>query len=165
MLSKFHKHEESKINEKKQFVVFTIGKEEFGVDIKQTREIIDVTESTLIPNAPDFVNGVINLRGEIVPVVKLKKRLNIKSEKTRDDIEKIIIIDINNNLIGIQVNEVKEIIRLDINQIADAPNITKGINKDYINGVGKLDDRLLILLNLNKVLSTEEIEQLDEIKV
>lgn len=167
MLSRFN-YDEKKENgnsTEKQYVVFMVGNEEFGVNIKQTKEIISATNLTFIPNAPDFVNGVINLRGEIVPVVDLHKRLSLQKKEEQEVEEKIIIVELDSNLIGMKVKDVKEIIRLNENDIGKAPEITQGINRKYVSGVGKLDERLLILLDLNRILSRQEIEEIDEMEL
>jgi len=166
MLSKFkdESRSEEKIEVKNQYIVFLINDQEFGVEIKQTREIINFTELTEMPSTPDFVKGVINLRGEIVPIVDLYKRLEIeKVERESDD--KIIVVEIGGNLIGMQVSEVKGIIRLSEANIGSAPGLTKQYKRDFIEGVGKLDDRLIILLKLNQVLTQEEVEEISELEV
>lgn len=167
MLSKFQNESENEVEEKKQYVVFTVNNQEFGVDITQAKEIINKKELTSIPNAPDFVEGVTNLRGEIVPIINLNKRLKIDREK-KDNLEnKTIIVEFQNTLVGMDVEDVKGIITMNSANISDAPEITQGINQEYISGVGKLEnsDKLLILLNLNKVLSKDEVKQLEEIEV
>ena len=166
MLSKFKDESkaEEKIAVKNQYIVFLINDQEFGVEIKQTREIINFTELTEMPSTPDFVKGVINLRGEIVPIVDLYTRLELtKKEKESDD--RIIVVEIEGNLIGMQVSEVKGIIRLSEDNIGSAPGLTKQYKRDFIEGVGKLDDRLIILLKLNKVLTQKEVEEISELEV
>ena len=166
MLSKFKDESkaEEKIAVKNQYIVFLINDQEFGVEIKQTREIINFTELTEMPSTPDFVKGVINLRGEIVPIVDLYTRLELtKKEKESDD--RIIVVEIEGNLIGMQVSEVKGIIRLSEDNIGSAPGLTKQYKRDFIEGVGKLDDRLIILLKLNQVLTQEEVEEISELEV
>lgn len=167
MDEKFQKESKNNLGSVDQYVVFLINGQEFGVDITQTKEIINETELTSIPNAPDFVEGVTNLRGEIVPIIDLDKRLNMKKSSDNIDGGKIIIIELDYNLIGMEVADVKGIIRLDSNDIGDAPKITQGINKEYISGVGKLEDnnKLLILLNLTKILSRGEVEQLEDMEL
>ncbi|MFW5962502.1 MAG: chemotaxis protein CheW [bacterium] len=160
MLSNFHKDKKKKQEEQRQYIVFSIGSKLFGVDIKQTREIIQKSELTSVPSAPSCVKGVIDLRGKIVPIVDLKKRLNIEISESIED-EKIIITKVNNLLIGMEVENVKEIIKLKIKDIAAPPEIVKDINRDYLSGIGKIKGNLLVLLDLDKVLSQEEIRQLD----
>ncbi len=163
MLSNLRKQEkeENNIEEENQYIVFTVEEQEFGVEIKKTKEIINMRELTDVPSSPDFVRGVINLRGEIVPIVDLHKRLHIK-EKTDDSEGKIIVVEMDENLVGMQVSEVKGIIRLSSNNIGSAPELTQDIKQDYIEGVGKLEDKLLILLNLQKVLTRQEVAKLED---
>ncbi len=164
MLSKFNKEEKVQQKEEKQYIVFFVNEKQFGVDVGQAREIINKQELTYIPNAPDFIQGVINLRGEIIPIIELKNRLNLSTgDHSRE--EKIIIVELDGTLLGMQVDDVKEMIRLNVEDIADPPEIVKGVNRNYLSGVGKLGDKLLILLNLDRVLSSKEIEELDELEV
>lgn len=167
MLSNFQKQHDKKVQrEEKQFIVFTVGKEQFGVDVKQAREIMPLTEFTHIPDAPDYVKGVINLRGEIIPIIDLCKKMSLDSSNLNEKDAKIIIVDLDDTLIGMQVDNVSEMIRLFVDDIAKPPKIVKGgINRDYLSGVGKLEDELLILLDLNRILSNEERKQLDSIEV
>ncbi len=166
MLSNFHnKMDRTVQKEEIQFIVFTIGDEKYGVDVKQAREIIPSTKLTKVPNSPDFVLGVINLREEIIPIIDLKKKLRLTSDSQVKKEEKIIIVELDNSLIGMKVDNVSEMIRLYTSDIAEPPKIVKGINRDYLSGVGKLGDRLLILLNLDKILSQKEIEELDKMEI
>src|SRR5690554_2276830 len=166
MLSNFqNKSQKTEQREEKQFIVFTIGDERFGVDVNQAREIIPSTDITRVPNSRDFVTGVINLREEIIPIIDLQKKLALNMSSARDIDEKIIIIELDNSLIGMEVDNVSEMLRLSISDIAAPPKIVKGINRNYLSGVGKLEDKLLILLDLSKILSAEEIEELDKMEI
>jgi purine-binding chemotaxis protein CheW len=164
MLSRIHDQKKDTSGDLSQYVVFKLDGQEFGVEIKQAREIINFAELTAIPNAPDFVRGVTNLRGEIVPIIDLGERLNLPNIKHEEE-NKVIIVEINNTLIGMEVEDVEGIIRLASENIGEAPKITQGINKEYISGVGKLEENLLILLNLNRTLSRDEVEQLEDIEL
>jgi purine-binding chemotaxis protein CheW len=149
-----------------QLVVFQLGTEEFGVDIKQVKEIIKVTEITRIPNSPSFVEGVINLRGQITTIMDLRKRLDLAvSEQTENT--RIIIVELEKNTIGMIVDSVAEVLRLPRSEIEPTPSISTEVDTEYIMGVGKLSaedrDRLLILLDLTKVLSQEEAAQIEEV--
>ena len=150
-----------------QFVVFFAADHAFGVNIHQTREIISGTELTFMPNTPDFVSGVINLRGVIVPVIDLEKRLALKNEQDEESEEekKIIIAEVKGNLIGMQVRDVREIIRINQDEIDDPPQITRDIDRDFVTGVGKMNDELIIFLNLSRILSADEVEELNELEV
>ncbi|MFW5984753.1 MAG: chemotaxis protein CheW [Halanaerobiaceae bacterium] len=152
--------------EYKQFVVFFAGDHVFGVNIHQTREIITRSELTFMPDTPDFVSGVINLRGEIVPVIDLEKRLSLQKQLNQDEDEKkeqkIIIAEVKSNLIGIKVNDVREIIRIEKSEIENPPEITRNINRDFVTGVGKMEEELIIFLNLSKILTPGEVEELED---
>jgi len=138
-----------------QLVSFKLGNEEFGVDILKVQEINRMLEITEVPNSPEFVEGVVNLRGRIIPVIDLRCRLNMPSidhtNKTR-----IVVIELDGNTVGFIVDEVNEVLRIPKNITEPPPAMVSGINSDYITAVGKLEDRLLILLDMTKVLSTEE---------
>lgn len=136
-----------------QLVVFNIGVEEFGVNIMQVQEIIRMPYITRIPRSPDYVKGVINLRGKIIVVMDLDKRFGM-AEKEITDESRIVVVEINGNTIGLVVDSVSEVIRLKESSIEQTPEIiTQKINAEYLKGVGKIDERLLILLNLDNIIS------------
>jgi len=140
-------------------VAFELSGEEFGVDIMQVSEVIPVPRITRIPQAPECIKGLINLRGKILVVIDLNKRLGFSSKET-DSLSRIIIVEIRDIAIGMLVNSVKEVIRLPLSSIEPTPEMIKSkINAEYLNGVGKTGNRLLILLNLARVLGEEEIEE------
>lgn len=142
-------------------VVFSIGDEEFGVDIAQVREIIRLRQITYLPKAPNFVEGVINLRGQIVAVINLAKRLGVPS-KAPSNASRIIILEMGNNSVGMIVDAVSEVLKLAPDQIQQIPEfIETGVPQAYIYGVAKLKDRLLVLLDLNRVLSPEEMQHME----
>ncbi len=145
-----------------QLVSFKIGNEEFGVDILKVQEINRMLTITQVPNAPDFVEGVVNLRGKIIPVVNLRKRLNMPPIEN-DSKTRIIVVEIQENTVGFIVDEVKEVLRIPKSITEPAPSMIAGIKTEYITAVGKLEDRLLILLDLEKILSSEEVEKLENI--
>ncbi len=138
-----------------QLVSFKLGKEEFGVDILKVQEINRMLQITDMPNSPDFVEGIVNLRGRIIPVIDLKKRLKMK-EKEYDNSTRIIVVELAGKTIGFIVDEVSEVLRIESSITEAPPDMVAGINSDYITAVAKLEDRLLILLDLNKVLTQEE---------
>ncbi len=147
-----------------QLVSFVVENEEFGVDILKVQEIIRTVEITRVPKSPEFVEGVINLRGRIVPVIDLRKRFGI-SKKERDNETRIIVVELTDKVVGFLVDKVKEVIRVEKSIIEPPPDLTTSVNANYITGVAKLQDRLLILLDLDKVLSSNEQEHLTEIEV
>lgn len=135
-----------------QLVGFKLGNEEFAVEISRVQEINRMMKITKVPNSPHYVEGVVNLRGKIVPVVNLRDKLGLP--KKEDDAKtKIIVIDIYNSLIGFIVDEVNEVLRISKNIIEPTPSLAVGIEKELINGVAKLDNRLLILLNIELIFS------------
>ncbi|MFH1372578.1 MAG: chemotaxis protein CheW [bacterium] len=139
-----------------QLVSFNIGTEEFGVDILKVQEINRMVEITKVPQTPHFVEGVINLRGKVIPIVDLRKRFNLET-KEYDKNTRIVVVDIVGNIMGMVVDSVSEVLRLPSNTIEPPPEIATGINSEYIKGVAKLEDRLLIFLDLSKVIDVSEI--------
>ncbi|MBQ7606708.1 MAG: purine-binding chemotaxis protein CheW [Desulfovibrionaceae bacterium] len=142
-----------------QLVTFSIGEEEFGVDILKVQEIIRTMEITKVPRAPAFVEGVINLRGKVIPIIDLRRRFNL-APKAHDKNTRIIDCVINNILVGFVVDAVAEVLRIPSNTVEPPPPVVAGIGSDYISGVGQLKDRLLIMLDLDKLLSSEDMEKL-----
>lgn len=138
-----------------QLVSFKLGNEEFAVDILKIQEINRMVEITKVPKSPVFVEGVINLRGKVIPIIDLRKRFGMDaSEYTKNT--RIVVVDIDKKVVGLIVDGVSEVLRLPASTVEPPPPIVAGIDAEYINGVGKLEDRLLILLELEKVLSQEE---------
>ncbi len=145
-----------------QLVIFRIDKEDFGVEITQVREIIRPQEIFKIPNAPEFIEGLINLRGKVHTVYNLKKRFSM-SDHTFDDNTKIIIVSVQGLMVGFIVDEVNEIVRVDTEDIESTPPSIVSIDKKYITGIAKLDKKLVLLLDLTKVLSIEDTDSLKKL--
>lgn len=148
----------------RQIVVFTLGKEEFGVNISEVREIIRIEQITKIPNTETYIKGVINLRGGIIVVVDLAMKLQLQS-KDADKNTRILVVEVGSNTVGMVVDSATEVLRLGSNQVQPAPQIiTSKIDADYIEGVGILGERLLILLDLARVLGGQEIKKVMEVQ-
>jgi purine-binding chemotaxis protein CheW len=145
--------------EELQLVSFNIGSEEFGVDILKVQEINRMVEITKVPQAPHYVEGVINLRGKVIPIIDLRKRFNLEV-KEYDKNTRIVVVDIGGNIMGMIVDAVSEVLRLPNDTIEPPPELVTGINAEYIKGVAKLQDRLLIFLDLSKVIDATEMSQL-----
>ena len=145
-----------------QLVTFSIGEEEFGVDILKVQEIIRTMEITKVPKAPEFVEGVINLRGKVIPIIDLRKRFGLIA-KDHDKNTRIIVIEISNMIVGFVVDSVSEVLRIPANTVEPPPPVVAGLESEYISGVGKLQDRLLILLDLNRLLSKDEAQVLQSV--
>ncbi len=149
-----------------QLVGFRLGEELFGVDILKVQDINRMMEVTKIPHSPPFVEGIINLRGQILPVIDLRKRFGLElTDQTKAS--RIVVVNVNDQKVGFVVDAVEEVLRVPGNTIEPPPPIVAGVDSEYIEGVGKLEDtkngndgRLMILLNLDTVLTQEEQEQM-----
>lgn len=139
-----------------QLVTFKIAEEEFGVDILRVQEIIRMMPITKVPNAPNFVEGVINLRGSVIPIIDMRKRFGM-SANAHDAQTRITVMDLQGQVVGFVVDAVREVLRIKESTIEPPPAVVAGIGSEYLKGVGKLDDRLLILLDLDKLLSEAEM--------
>lgn len=158
----FKKKEASQI----QVVVFCLKEEEFAIDIQQMREVLKPIYITPLPHSADFIEGVINLRGEIIPVIDLRKRFGINQESLAEK-KRIMIIEIADNLLGIIVDQVLEVLHLSGNQIQSPPQGLYGTKSDFISGIGKKDNRFIIILSPAQIISCEEkidIRSLKELK-
>lgn len=142
-----------------QLVSFKIGDEEFGVDILKVQEINRMLEVTRVPNSPEYVDGVINLRGKVIPIIDLRRRFGMKWRE-RDKDTRIVVVELSGKVVGFVVDAVSEVLRIPKSVTEPPPALVSDINAEYITAVGKLEDRLLILLDLEKVLSGEEKEEL-----
>lgn len=145
-----------------QLVSFNIGEEEFGVDILKVQEINRMLEVTRVPNAPEYVDGVINLRGKVIPIIDLRRRFGM-ARKEHDKNTRIVVVELNGKVIGFVVDAVREVLRIPKSVTEPPPSIVGGVRDEYITAVGKLEDRLLILLDLEQVLTAEEKLQLEAV--
>jgi purine-binding chemotaxis protein CheW len=143
-----------------QLVSFKIGEEEFGVDILIVQEINRMLQITKVPNTPDFIEGIINLRGRIIPVIDLRIKLGM-ARRDHGKNTRIVVVEIKEKTIGFIVDEVNEVLRIPKNITEAPPELVGGINSEFITSIGKLDDRLLILLDLEKILSINELNVLE----
>ena len=153
---------ETVTEEMMQLVSFTLGGEEFGVDILRVQEINRIVTVTAVPNSPSFVDGVINLRGKVIPIIDLRTRFGMP-RKVHDKNTRIIVIELKSSIVGFVVDAVSEVLRIPRSVTEPPPAAVAGIHADYITAVGKLEDRLLILLDLEKVFSVEEHLTLKEV--
>ena len=154
--------EQSANEEILQLVSFKLGTEEYGVNILQVQEINRMTEITRVPNTPTYVEGVINLRGKVIPIIDLRKRLQMPS-KEYDTSTRIIVVELVDKVLGFIVDSVSEVLRISSNVVVEPPPGVSATKSDYITGVGKLENRLIILLDLEKTLSHEEQTSLQEV--
>jgi len=148
-----------------QLVGFVIGEELFGVNILTVQEIIRDTTITPIPDAPDFLEGVINLRGSIIPVIDLRKRLKLVRVEDLNPDPWVVILTVEGRMTGFVVDRVTKVLTVPTASIKPPPDIVvAGLKSQYIQGVCKLDQRLLILLNFERILMVEEIKKLKAMK-
>lgn len=146
-----------------QVVSFQLGSEEYGVDISQVQEIIRMVEITHVPRAPHFMEGVINLRGQLIPIIDLRTRFGMKrAEATKST--RIIVTEIGSKRVGIVVDSVSEVLNIPIENIEEAPEMIAGVGTEYIQGVGKVNERLIIMLDLTMVMSNDEKQQLESVE-
>jgi len=137
-----------------QLVVFRVGKEEYGLDIQEVKEIIKMQEITEIPNAPEFIEGVINLRGQITPVMDMRKKLKASKREMNKD-TRIVIVETDNSNIGIIVDSVTGVIHIPEREISPPP---VGSENEFVKGVGKINNKLLILIDINKMMPNEKMK-------
>ena len=143
----------------KQLVVFDLASEGYGVDIGAVREIIRMQEITRVPQTPEFVEGVINLRGKVIPVIDLRKRFGLQvADQSKDN--RIVVVDIGKQDIGVIVDAVTEVLRISADSVEPPTSVITSADSDYLLGIAKLESRLIILLDLESVLSEEEKETL-----
>jgi purine-binding chemotaxis protein CheW len=144
-----------------QFVSFNLGKELYGIEITKVREIILIAEITRIPETPHFLKGLINLRSTVIPVIDLRARFGLPEGELSDE-SRIMVLQACGKTIGIVVDAVSEVLRVKHDQIAPPPPTVAGLGRDYLNGLVKLENRLLILLDIDKIFGAEEISTLGE---
>lgn len=159
----FDKLDDSEDEGMLQLVGFDIGDEQFGVDILMVQEIIRSASVTAVPNSPEFVEGVINLRGNIIPVVDLRKRLYLYQEGSSELRAWILILTIDERIVGFIVDRVTHVIKIPEDSIQPPPEIViSGLENQYIHGVCELDNNLLVILNFTRILFNEEYHLLHE---
>lgn len=146
-----------------QVVVFKLEGSYYGVHILQVQEIIKMADITKLPNTPDFIEGVVNLRGKIIPVMDLRKRFGLSPVEITKEF-KILILKTEELEFGVLVDDISEVEKIPVNIIENPPRILSGVNGEFINGIAKTEGRLLILLDIEKILTIKEKEVLKDIE-
>lgn len=141
-----------------KYVIFKLNEEHYGIDIMKVREVTDAKQSTKVPNTPSFVEGIINLRGDITPIINLKRKFMLPVNVVND--ARVIVLSVNEKLVGFQVDDASQVLTIEDSDIDDPPDIITGEQRKYIQGIGKVDDRIVIILDLEKVLTDREKEEL-----
>jgi len=153
-------HETRAAGDERQLVVFQLGAELYGCDISRVHEIIRLQSVTRVPRAPAFVEGVINLRGKVIPVVDLRRRFGLPTaEHTRAS--RIVVVEIGDQVVGIVVDGVSEVLRVNSSIVEPPSPVVAGIDSEYLHGIAKLADRLVILLDLDRILARDERRALE----
>jgi purine-binding chemotaxis protein CheW len=145
-----------------QLISFELGEEEYGLEILRVKEVIRLREITRLPRAPSFVKGIINLRGDVIPIVDLRDRFALERQE-HTAMTRVIVVDVEGRLVGMVVDAASQVVRIPADQIQPPPPIAGGLSAQYIKGVGKLDDRLIILLDIDRILSHQEKAELDRL--
>ncbi|HYC43093.1 MAG TPA: chemotaxis protein CheW [Noviherbaspirillum sp.] len=146
----------------REFLAFTLGKEEYGIHILKVQELRGYEEPTRIANAPDFIKGVVNLRGIIVPIVDMRIKFNLGTP-TYDQFTVVIILNINGRVVGMVVDSVSDVITLSPDQVKPAPEMGTALNTDYLIGLGTVDQRMLILVDIDRLMSSSEMGLIENI--
>ena len=146
-----------------QLISFEVGNEEYGLDILGVKEVIRIREITRLPKAPSFVKGIINLRGDVIPIIDLRDKFGLENQEYTD-MTRVIVVDVDEKLVGMVVDAASQVVRIPADQIEPPPPIAGGLSTEYIRGVGKLDERLVILLNIDRILTQEEKIELVEME-
>lgn len=149
-----------KITERALYLTFRLGDEVFANDVNQIREVLDLTQITKVPQAPDFMRGVINLRGTVVPVVDIKMKFGLpKTEKTQDTRVVVMELDLDGEIaiVGVMADSVHEVMEMEPDQIQPPPKLGSGWRSEFIRGMGKRKDEFVIIIDINQVFSSNEL--------
>ncbi len=140
-----------------KYLTFILGSEEYGIEILRVREIIGVMDITAVPQAPDYMKGVINLRGKVIPIIDLRLKFSMQEEEhTKETC--VIVVEVNNTQIGIIVDSVSEVQDINGSEIEESPDLGQGIDTNFIMGLGKVREKIIILLDIEKVLTSGDLE-------
>lgn len=150
-----------------QLVTFQLGEEQYGIDIMDVKEIVRVQDIRPIPNAPSYVEGIINLRGEIIPIINLHKRFHIKKAVIGDDEELLsgfVIIDIDGMKLGMVIDKIARVVTIENEKIQAPPQMLSGIGAEYIQGVIQNGDGYLIILDIRRLFNPKELQKINELR-
>ena len=146
-----------------QLISFAIGDDDYGVDIQTVKEVIRKRDITRLPKAPVFVKGVINLRGDVIPILDLREKFGM-DRKEYNEMTRVIVVEIDGRSVGMVVDSVSHVLRINKDQIEPAPPNAGKVSEEYIRGVGKVGEKLIVLLNIQSILTTEQITELDTLE-
>jgi purine-binding chemotaxis protein CheW len=140
-----------------QFVTFRLEKEEYGIEILKVHEIIGYQGFAKVPNVPRFIRGVLNLRGSVVPVIDMRLKFNM-AEKAYDNFTVIVIIEVQERIIGVIVDAVSDVVTLNAEELQETPDFSSGVRTDFIKGMGRKGEKLIIMLDIDRILSEQEFD-------
>ncbi len=140
-----------------EYLTFLLGQEEYGIEILKVQEIRGYDTVTRIANTPDFIKGVVNLRGRIVPIVDLRIKFNLE-KKEYDEFTVVIILNLQGRVVGIVVDGVSDVIELNAEHIREVPSLVSNIDTQYLLGLGSVDERMLILVDIERLMNSQEME-------
>jgi len=146
----------------RELLTFTLGKEEYGIDILKVQEIRGYDAVTTIANSPEFIKGVINLRGIIVPIVDMRIKFHL-GNVTYNELTVVIILNVANRVVGIVVDGVSDVIALTAEQVKAAPEFSSTLDTQYITGLGTVDDRMIIVVDIEKLLTSRDMELVETV--
>ena len=150
-------HEHADSTQSRELLTFTLGREEYGIDILKVQEIRGYEAVTTIANAPEFIKGVINLRGIIVPIVDMRIKFNL-GKVEYDQFTVVIILNVANRVVGIVVDGVSDVITLTPEQLKAAPEFSAALDTQYISGLGTVDDRMIIVMDIERLMTSRDME-------
>ena len=153
---------EKKITEQEgKYLAFILNNETYGIEILRVREIIGLMDVTTVPQTPEYMKGVINLRGKVIPVIDLRLKFSMQ-EKEHTDETCVIVVEVNNTSIGIIVDSVSEVLEITRGEIEESPHFGQDIDTSYIMGLGKVKEKIVILLDIEEILSSEELDMVNQ---
>ncbi len=142
-------------------LTFVLCEEEYGIEILKVREILGLQAITTVPQTPDYMKGVFNLRGKVIPVIDLRLKFSMQEEVHTEE-TCVIVVEVNNTHIGVIVDSVSEVVDIGRGDIEETPNFGQGIDTDFIMGLGKVNEKIIILLDIERVLTSEELEMVNQ---
>ena len=146
-----------------QMIDFSVGERQYGVDIRKVREVIRIEEITPLPHAPSFVKGVINLRGDVIPVIDLRQKLGLEAARG-STAERLIVVEIEEKLVGMIVDSVSHVVRVRAGQLEPAPSWLVGLTGDFVTGVVRQDEKMTVVLNVETILTSAEKLELESLE-
>ncbi len=158
---------EEKVTLDQQYVLFELAGQEYGVNVHQVLSIERIPDITRVPRAPEFVMGVMNLRGEVLPVIDLRKRFALESFEGKEvprEQQRIIVVKLEEITVGMVVDMVRDVLNIAAEQIEPPPSLVGGIQADYLDGMAKIGERVMVLLNLEKTLNQKELTELEDFR-